>query len=190
MPIQRRHPVLAIFLIVLLLLAGLGLYGPWPLHIGGRWTPLLTWQGSGTLITKGGEYPLWISFHPSSSSSRLALDGLRPSGGLKGVGCLCLSPGKYQDLTLSGTIFGAWQNTDQSLISLRLHEPMILNTGQRRGYFDLYGRWHGQDLVMEDRGHPGSAFQSNLQIQHASVTLHWSSYMTCRSACASISPPR
>jgi len=30
---------------------------PWALHLGGRSTPLLTWQGSGKLLTKSGSYP-------------------------------------------------------------------------------------------------------------------------------------
>ena len=28
---------------------------PWALHIGGRWTPLLYWSGSGKLVTKHGD---------------------------------------------------------------------------------------------------------------------------------------
>jgi len=46
-----------------LVLCGALLYGvvgvldPWSFHIGGRWTPLLYWSGSGKLVTKGGTYP-------------------------------------------------------------------------------------------------------------------------------------
>ncbi|HYL93952.1 MAG TPA: hypothetical protein VEW69_12445, partial [Alphaproteobacteria bacterium] len=76
---------------------------PWSLHIGGRWTPLLYWSGSGNLITKGGAYPLYVSFFPSSHFSRLRLDGLRPTGGVQGSGWLCTSPGVMQYLELSGT---------------------------------------------------------------------------------------
>src|SRR5579862_3869606 len=65
---------------------------PWALHIGGRWTPLLTWWGSGTLHTQGGsEYPLFLYFHPASEFSRFRLDGLRPTGGMQGTACLCTS---------------------------------------------------------------------------------------------------
>src|SRR5215467_741520 len=122
MRMRRRHPILAILLLILLL-AGVGLTMPWAFHIGGRWTPLLTWNGTGTLHTKSGnEYPIWISFSPSRSSSRLALDGLRPSGGLKGMGCLCMSPDATQQLTLEGTFFKVWSTTENSLIEFRLHE--------------------------------------------------------------------
>ena len=42
---------------------------PWSFHIGGRWTPFLTWSGSGKLVTKNGTYPLYITFYPSSHFS-------------------------------------------------------------------------------------------------------------------------
>jgi hypothetical protein len=47
-------------LFLVLVLGGALVYGvvvlldPWALHIGGRWTPLLTWSGSGKLHTKSG----------------------------------------------------------------------------------------------------------------------------------------
>src|ERR1700758_1527080 len=69
---QQRRGSLAKVLLTLVLggalfYGGVVALGPWALHIGGRWTPLLTWQGSGKLVTKGGiEYPLWVSFFPSS----------------------------------------------------------------------------------------------------------------------------
>lgn len=175
-----------------LLLLGVALvYGvaaltsPWAFHIGGRWTPLLYWSGYGKLLTKGGTYPLYVSFFPSSHSSKLHLDGLRPTGGLQGRGWLCTSPGVVQRLTLSGTIFGGWKSTEGSLMDFRLLEWQIFNTGQRRGYFNLYGRWRGPELVMGDRGEPGSPFRSSLKIEHASVVLDWGGYSDFKTMCAS-----
>jgi hypothetical protein len=171
---------------MIILLAGVLMTMPWAFHIGGRWTPLLTWRGTGKLVTKGGiEYPLWVSLSPSSHFSTLRLDDLRPTGGVRGVGCLCMSPGVTQQLVLSGTIYGGWLSTEGSLMEFRLLEPKVIDVGQGAGYFDLFGRWQGQELVMDDRGKPGSPFRSGLRIQHASVTLQWSSFWTCNSACAS-----
>jgi len=194
---QRRLSLAMSFWV--LLLGGALFYGvvvaldPWAFHIGGRWTPLLTWQGSGKLLTKGGiEYPLWVSFYPSSHFSRLHMDGLRPTGGLQGSAWLCTSRGVTERLELSGTIYGGWRSTEGSLMAFRLLEPKIIDLGQRRGYFDLAGRWRGQELVMEDRGSVGSAFRSGLKIEHASVTLDWGGYSDFKAVCASaaISPLR
>jgi hypothetical protein len=173
-----------------LILVGALVYGvvvalnPWSLHIGGRWTPLLTWQGSGKLVTKSGaQYPLWVSFYPSSHFSRLQMDGLRPTGGLQGSALLCTSRGVTQRLNLSGTIYGGWRSTEGSLMSFRLLEPKPFDIGQRQGYFDLVGRWQGPALVM-DRSSVGGTFNSSLKIDQASVTLTWGNASDFKTACA------
>ena len=172
-----------------LVLCGAVLYGvmaitaPWAFHIGGRWTPLLYWTGSGNLVTKHGTYPLYVSIYPSSHFSRLHLDGLRPTGGVKGTGWLCTSPGVTQYLDLTGTIYGGWQSTESSLMGVRILEHQTFSTGQSRGYVDLYGHWQGPELVMNDRGHPSSPFRSGLKIENASVTLKWTSYSDFKAKC-------
>ena len=154
----------------MLILCGVLFYGavvaldPWAIHMGGRWTPLLIWQGSGKLVTKTGvAYPLYVSFYPSAHSSQLHMDGLRPTGGLQGDGWLCTSRGVTQ----------------------RLLEPKVIDMGQRQGYFDLYGKWHGPELVMNDRDRVGGTFGSGLRIEHASVTLDWGTHSDFEAACAS-----
>lgn len=187
---QRRGCLAQLFLT--LVLCGVFLYAvvlaidPWSVHMGGRWTPLLIWQGSGKLRTRGGvEYPLYVSLYPSSHFSRLRLDGLRPTGGLQGSGWLCTSRGLTQRLELSGTIYGGWLSTEGSLMAFRLLEPKIIDVGQGQGFFDLAGRWHGPRLVMDDRNSVGSPFRSGLRIEHASVTLDWGSYSDFKAVCAS-----
>ncbi|HEV2116529.1 MAG TPA: hypothetical protein VGR48_10915 [Terriglobales bacterium] len=177
-------------LFVTLVLGVAVLYGviavtnPWAFHIGGRWTPLLYWSGSGKLLTKSGTYPLYVSFFPASHFSRLHLDGQRPTGGLQGSGWLCTSRGAMQSLELSGTIYGGWRSTEGSLMNFRLLERRIFNSGQRRGFFNLYGRWQGPQLVMQDRGELGSTFRSGLKIERASVTLDWGRYSDFKAMCA------
>jgi hypothetical protein len=186
-------------------LAGVGIFGvvvlygvivitaPWALHIGGRWTPFLTWHGYGELLTKSGaEYPLYVSLYPSSHFSQLHLEGLRPTGGLQGSGWICTSPGVLQSLELSGTIYGGWRTTEDSLMAFRLLERRIFNTGQSRGFFDLRGRWQGPKLVMNERGDHGEigeAFRSGLRIDHASVTLDWGTYSAFKELCAKMTKP-
>jgi hypothetical protein len=157
---------------------------PWAFHIGGRSTPLLIWQGTGTLRTSGGEYPLYVDFYPSPHSSRLRLDGKRPTGGLQGSGWLCTARGVSQRLDLTGTIYGGWRSTENSLMTFRLLEYRLFNNGQYRGYFDLYGKWKGQQLVMDDRGSYSSTFRSGLRVDHASVTFDWGSYSVFKATCA------
>jgi hypothetical protein len=191
----QRHGCIATLFGLLVLCVAI-VYGlaaitaPWSFHIGGRWTPLLYWSASGMLRTKSGTYPLYVFFYPSSSFSRLRLDGLRPTGGVQGTGSLCTSRGVIQYLVLTGTIYNGWRSTEGSLITFRLREPKIVDVGQKQGFFDLYGRWRGSELVMDDRGEPGGMFRSGLKMEHESVTLGWGSYSDFKTVCASatISP--
>jgi hypothetical protein len=60
MRVRRRHRFLALVFAILILSAGAAMV-PWAFHIGGRWTPVLTWWGSGRLVTKSGmEYPMFV----------------------------------------------------------------------------------------------------------------------------------
>ena len=183
---RNRRSWLGLLLLILIPLLVL-LTSPWALHIGGRWTPLV-WWGSGKLVAKGGlEYPLFVMLYPSSHFSRLRLDGRRPTGGVQGNACLCTAPGAFQYLKLSGTIYDGWLSTDGSLMNFRLLEPTILDVGQKRaGYFDLFGKWEGPELVMDTRGSWTHPFRSGLRMQQALVTLHWDPYWSCKSACAGV----
>jgi hypothetical protein len=175
-------------LCVVLLYALVGITDPWAFHIGGRWTPFLTWHGYGELQTKDGKrYPLYVSFFPSFHSSQLHREGLRPTGGLQGYGWLCTAPGASQRLDLSGTIFGGWRSTDGSLTAFRLLEwrtarDRLLGTAPNRGYIDLSGHWNGSQLpINQDWASP---FRSGVRFDHASVTLDWSTYSDFKHVCA------
>jgi hypothetical protein len=186
----RRHGCIATLFGLLVLCLAL-VYGvaavtaPWSFQIGGLPTPLWSWSATGTLHAKDGTYPLYVLFYPDSHFSRLRLDGLRPTGGVQGSGSLCTSRGVKQYLKLSGTIYNGWSSTEGSLINFRLLELRYFNLGQRRGYFDLYGRWRGTQLVMDDRGESESTFRSGLRLEHESVTLERGSYSDFEAACAS-----
>ncbi len=182
----RRHRVMPRLILVLALVYGaMVLLNPWAIHMGGQWTPLMLWTGTGKLVTASGTYPLLVTFGPFSHSSRLRLDGLRPTGGVSGWAWLCTPEGTTIRLRLYGTIYGAWGSTDGALMQFRLNEriqnfPSI----QDGGYFDLFGHWHGPQLVLDDRSQWSAAFRSGLRIKHASVTLSPGSKPDFTATCA------
>ncbi|HXT72633.1 MAG TPA: hypothetical protein VN785_02145 [Candidatus Angelobacter sp.] len=189
---QRRGCLGNLFRVVLAgIIGGALLYGvvvvtaPWSLHIGERWTPLLTWHGYGQLLTKSGvQYPLYIFLYPSSHFSQLHRAGLRPTGGVQGSGWLCTASGATQRLELTGTIYGGWRSTEGSLIAFRLLEWRTFNNGQSRGFFDLTGRWQGPKLVMDQAGSGPEPFRSGVRIERASVALNWGTYSEFKQLCA------
>ncbi len=171
---------------VIVVYAVVAVTSPWAFHIGGRWTPLLYWSGYGKLTTKNGSFPLYVIFYPSPHFSKLHLDGLRPTGGLRGTAHLCTSAGVVEPLKLSGTIYGGWSSTNEALMAFRLLEFRIVNMGQQQGYFDLYGRWSGPELMMTDRHRSSEKFRSGLKIDQATITLDWGSYAEFKTACANL----
>lgn len=190
---RGRFGMFGLFVCLLVVYAVIVLLEPWAFHMGEQWTPWLFWTGTGTLVTKSGSYPLFVTLFPSRHSSRLHLDGLRPTGGIGGNGLLCTSPGVTQTLDLSGVIYGKWWGTDGALMNFRLLEH---RTGRdaivgvnNRGYFNLFGYWHGPQLSMDDRGEWSAPFRSGLRVEHASVTLGSGSKADFNAACASMSNP-
>jgi hypothetical protein len=175
---KRRHGFLVqlaglILLCVAVVYLVAAITSPWAFHIGGRFTPLLYWSGTGKLTTSSGTHTLFLNILPGSEASELRLDGLHPTGGLQGSGWLCTEQGAAQYLIVSGTIFNGWRTTEDSLIEVRLLEQRSIDAAEKRGYFELYGRWQGKELVVNDRGEPGSMFRSGLTVRHASGRLAW-----------------
>ncbi|HEU5335194.1 MAG TPA: hypothetical protein VFU27_04490 [Terriglobales bacterium] len=191
-PVRRhgRFGLVGMIFVIAIVYGAIAATNPWALHIGEHWTPLMYWTGTGKLVTSRGTYPLYLSLWPASHFSHLRLDGVRPTGGVQGSGSLCTAPGVTENLKLSGTIYGGWRSTDGALMDLRLLEYKALDLGgKRNGYFNLYGKWNGPELVMDDRGEPGHIFYSGLKIEHASVTLNWASYSDFKAMCAKAGNP-
>jgi len=177
--------LIGLIILCLVLVYGVAaITAPWSFHIGGVSTPLLSWSATGVLHTKGGNYPLYVFLYPASHFSRLRMVGLRPTGGVQGSAYLCTSRGVSQYLKMLGTIYNGWSGTEGSVITFRLLEWYFFDSRPTRGYLDLYGRWSGTKLVMEDRGSFAKTFRSGLKIEHASVTLDPGSYSDFKAACA------
>ena len=70
------------------------------------------------------------------------------------MGWLCSAQGVVQRLDLTGDIYGTYLNTDGNQTGIRLldaRHPFRINAQNQR-YVDLYGRWHGPELVLQDDG--------------------------------------
>lgn len=164
---------------------------PWAFHIGGRLTPLLYWSGYGELKSETGSHPLYFTVYPARSRAYRPLDNLHPSGGLQGTGAICTATGAITKLTMSGTIYGGWKSTDNSVISVRLHERGgMFDSKPDRGFFDLYGRWQGQNLMMDSRQGTGYPFRSGFRTMQSRVTLAPGSYSDFTRACDQLAPKR
>jgi hypothetical protein len=165
------------------------LLNPWALHIGGRPTPLLYWHGTGTVTSKDGKaYPLYVSFWPGRSQGFHGggrREGKIIAAHLSGDGWLCIAPGRTERMQLSGTMYGGYTSDRDSLLDFRLLEwrrAFSINY-QHRGFFDLAGAWHGQELVMDRPNEQGIKLNSGPFIDNASVTLRWARYEEFEAAC-------
>jgi hypothetical protein len=183
--------------LVLILIAGLAFMyvvivalNPWALHIGGRSTPLLYWHGSGTVVSKDGRtYPLFVSFWPGKPGRHGGgrREGKIWSADLKGTGWLCLAPGSVERMDLSGTMYGGYSNSDNSLFEFRFLEwrkPFAINY-QNRGFFDVAGTWNAPALVMDRPNEQGIKLNTGPFIDHATVTFQWADYDEFVSSCNS-----
>jgi hypothetical protein len=162
---------------------------PWALHIGGRSTPLLYWQGTGTVVAKGGKtFPLYLSFWPGRPQGFHGggrREGKIVSAHLDGTGWLCTAPGTVERMDVSGTMFGGYASDANSLLDFRLLEwkkPFSINP-PKRGFFDVAGTWHGPELVMDRPNEQGIRFNTGPFIDNAVVTLRWANYKEFEAAC-------
>jgi hypothetical protein len=161
---------------------------PWALHIGGRSTPLLYWHGTGTVLAKNGKtYPLYMSFWPGKPGKHGGgrREGKIWSADLDGSGRLCIAPGSVEKMDVSGTMYGGYSSTTDSLFAFRLLEwqnPFSFNV-PNRGFFDLAGTFQGPNLVMNRPGEQGIKFKSGLMIDNATAALHYGTYDEFEAAC-------
>ena len=162
---------------------------PWALHIGHRSTPLLWWHGSGTVIGKNGKsYPLYLSFTPGRPQGFHGggrREGRIVSAHLDGGAWICTGPGQIRRLSVSGTMYGGYTSSDNSLFDFRLIDytkPFSFRQ-PNRGFFDLAGSFHGPQLVLDRPNEQGIPFDKSLFLDNATATLDWSSYDEFEAKC-------
>lgn len=159
--------------------AAVALLIPWAFHMGGRFTPLY-WSGTGTLLTRGGTYPLYVLFYPT----------MERGNGLDGWGWLCMSRNVTIPLTLDGSFDGgAWRwSLEGASINLALYQPQstrdALEHPSDRGGFDLVGYWRGPELAMGENGENSTPFPSGFKVDHAFVTFRSGNKADFKAACS------
>ena len=127
------------------------LFAPWAFYIGGRPTPMTTWEGYGKLHSStGADYGLYLKlsyYHVKRSRQNL-------SGGA----VLCTPNGKTLQYGIDGRIDNVWLYTEgkQTKLSLEKSKTDTLNAT-----FDLYGEWQNGRLILGDRGSMGKPFHAD-----------------------------
>lgn len=142
---------------ILLVLGMLLLLNPWSLHMGGRWTPALTWHGVGKLHSStGATYGLLMELNPNLER-RGRGGGYGPPKNLEGTAKICTPQGGVYPMRVDGYL-RAWLDADQKPITFYLRS---LNAAQPKLRIDLYGSWRGQELVLDDKGSMAMSFAAD-----------------------------
>ena len=100
------------------------------------------------LSKDGKAYPLYVSFWPGKPGRHGGgrREGKLWSADLKGTGWLCIAPGSMERMDMSGTMYGGYTSSDNSLFDFRFLEwrkPFQINY-QNRGFFDVAGTGTGR----------------------------------------------
>lgn len=164
-------------LIALAVLLGLN---PWALHIGGRWTPALTWHGVGKLqSTSGASYGLFLEVNLYMRSRRRST--FSGSDNLSGSAKICTPQGEIYPLNVRGYVKQVWLDVDRKPVTFYFRSP---KDAQTKLNFELLGSWQGPELVLEDKGNMAMSFApdgsakgylngKNSPKENTSGTLHY-----------------
>lgn len=147
----RRGVVwLLMLLVVVLFIVQVGL-SPWVLHIGGTFTPTMSWSGYGTVTASGGgRYVLYTDFEAgyllATKEARGSACGRSGCDNLRGTARLCTVSGTTETFALTGAVH-SWLQTNGALTDLSLTggKPTALPDGW---LVALRGTWHGQALAV------------------------------------------
>jgi hypothetical protein len=82
-------------------------------------------------------------------------------------------------------MYGGYTSSDNSLFDFCLIDYTKAFTTRRpnRGFVDLAGTFHDQQLVLDRPNEQGIPFDKSLFLDHATATLDWSTYNDFVSAC-------
>jgi len=140
---------------IVFVLAVTVLLNPWALRIGGRWTPAMTWHGVGKLqSTSGANYGLFVEVTVYMRTGRRT-SGFSGHKNLQGTAKICTPQGEIYPLTVDGYLKRAWLDADGKPVTFYFRSP---KDAQTKLSFELLGAWHGQELVLEDKGNMAMSF--------------------------------
>jgi hypothetical protein len=143
--------------LIVLVTALLVLLNPWSLHMGGRWTPALTWHGVGTLHSStGATYGFYVELWPYMSGGRGGYSGGHQN--MQGTAKICTPQGGVYPMMVSGYLKNAWLDAHGKPITFYLRS---LKDAPTKLSIDLYGSWQGQELVLEDKGNLAMSFSAD-----------------------------
>ena len=163
---------------------------PWSLHIGGRWTPAMTWHGVGKLqSTSGARYGLFLEVNPYMEGGRHG--GMGGSNNVSGSAKICTPQGEIYPLDVRGYIKLVWLDVDRKPVTFYLRSK---RNAQPKLNFELFGSWQGQQLVLEDKGNMAMSFAPdgsakgylvgrNSPAETTSGTLHYATEAEFAEAC-------
>jgi hypothetical protein len=165
--------------VVLAILAGAGwvalnwaLY-PWIYVVGGKHRFVPLWSGVGTADGPGGRYRIYVSFSPSSGSSRIL-----PSTSIRGTGYICAPDGERYSAQVRGGASGkVWSRMDGHAFALEVyHRPIGWsfsgNYQDWRPRLQFNGAWSGPNLQMSDNGSLRHAFLADGSLNAKSTSWH------------------
>jgi hypothetical protein len=137
--------------------------------MGGRWTPALTWHGVGKLqSTSGANYGLFLEVNPFVRHGRHG--GMGGGTNLTGTAKICTPQGDVYPLTVSGYLKRAWLDADGKPVTFYFYS---LKGADTKLDFELLGAWHGQELMLEDRGNMALSFAPDGRAKGYLKGMNW-----------------
>ena len=147
---RRRGRLGCLGLLVILVIVVIAVYvlpNPWALHIGGRFTPLESWQGYGTVAaSNGGHYVLYLNLRGGMANGEHGHLSCSGTGcdSLFGSAKLCTESGQTYTFEVTGAVH-SWLSTDGARTSVDLTDSPPLPDGW---VVALHGVWHGPALEL------------------------------------------
>lgn len=149
---------LVLLLGAVLITALTGLFYPWAFYLGGKFHIVPLWQGWGKAHAKSGDYLVWVQFEPTPRGSKMYLES-----NLTGLAYVCTPRGERLPMHLGGGMRKHLNlSTDGEYIRLYMdYRPLLYGQfiADRRPYLEFRGNWRNPNIVMDDHGSIGRAFQ-------------------------------
>jgi hypothetical protein len=133
---------------------------PWAFFLGGNFHVVPMWTGLGKLHAKSGDYVVYVQIEPTPEGSRIIAES-----NLKRLAYLCTPRGEKFSMNLGGSMRAHLNlSTDGEGVSLYMNNwPPFTGAflTDHRPSIELRGRWQDPNLVADDHGSIGRAFQSD-----------------------------